>query len=372
MTDSNHTDVSVVVTGLVRDEDLFSRSLDSLTGIREVKEVILATWEEEAADNAATLAGLAHRFDLNVLAVPEPPQWSGNLLSQMLALYVGTNHAACRNILKTRTDVFIEPDALKHVFAKDRAISLPENMTAGAPVFGEKVCVWGVESTSPFYMHDLFFFASKPDMLKLVNMDVRYDFLYNMTKEKVHIRRFIHPFIHEFPILEKFLHVAHVLGATVEFPNDYRYAVLEKMLGEQLYVLILALYYRLVAAYFTNDWGQDDVFEWKDVPDQVTFTPGGTLEDAFFAHPDYKALLAKGDFLFRSVTTGDFADDELGQRFAKANAELDALTDLRTAGLAHDFDGFIQRAMNYGQEALELVRETYGKETGRTADPAVD
>lgn len=368
MADAADTDVSVVVTGLVRDVDLFTRSLDCLTGIKQIKEIILATWEKEAAENAATLATLAHRFDLKVVAVPEPPQWSGNLLSQMLSLYVGANHAACGNILKTRTDVFIEPDALKYIFAKDRAISLPGNMTAGTPVFGNKVCVWGVESTSPFYMHDLFFFASKPDMLKLVNMDVRYDCLYNMTKEKVHIRRFIHPFIHEFPILEKFLHVAHVLGATIEFPNEYRYAVLEKMLGEELYVLILALYYRLVDVYFSNDWGQDRVFEWKDVPDQVAFTPGGTLKDAYFAHPGYKALLAKGDVLFRSVAASDFADDELGQRFAKANAELDGLADLRTAGLDHDFNGFIQRALGCGQEALDVVRQSYAEDGVSPAD----
>ena len=37
--------VSVVVTGLVRDPELFSRSLDSLKNLAGVGDIILSTWD---------------------------------------------------------------------------------------------------------------------------------------------------------------------------------------------------------------------------------------------------------------------------------------------------------------------------------------
>lgn len=373
MTPGHDKKVSVVVTGLVRDAELFSRSLDSLTGLQGIDEIILATWTSEAEQNAPILSELAHRFGLKVAAVPEPPQWSGNLLSQMVALYVGVNRARNDYILKTRTDVFIEPAALKHVLAKDLTVTLPANLSAARPAFDQKVCVWGVEATSPFYIHDLFFFAAKPDMSRLINMDMRYDFLYSMSKERVHIRRFIHPFIHEFPILEKFLHVEHVLGATHEFPNEYRYLVLERMLREELYVLVLALYYRLVSLYFSNDWGDGDVFSWKDVPDQVPFSPGGTISDVLFSHRNFKALLPTGDEYFKAVSDAAIGDCPLSPAFLAAVKQLDELPDLRIAGMDHDFEAFLARTMDYGQEALEILKTKYGGRglTGEAANSAI-
>ena len=142
--------VSVITTGLVRDPTLFSRSLDRFTALEHVDEIILATWETEAKENAALLAEYSHRYGLIVAAVPEPAQWTGNLLSQMVSLYVGLGHAKKDNyVLKTRTDVYIELDALAHVFSKDLTITVPQNFNQVRPPFDEKVCVWGLEATVP-------------------------------------------------------------------------------------------------------------------------------------------------------------------------------------------------------------------------------
>ena len=80
--------VSVVVTGLLRDPELFARSLDQFTSMRQIEEIILSTWEKEASDQSLLLSEYAHRHGLIVAAVPEPAEWSGNLLSQMVSLYV--------------------------------------------------------------------------------------------------------------------------------------------------------------------------------------------------------------------------------------------------------------------------------------------
>ena len=64
--------ISVVVTGLVRNKELFSRSLDSLRGLAGVGDIVLSTWDTEAQENVSLLAEFQHKHDLNIIAVPEP------------------------------------------------------------------------------------------------------------------------------------------------------------------------------------------------------------------------------------------------------------------------------------------------------------
>lgn len=354
------TSVSVIVTGLVGDPDLFARSLDRFTALKQVDEIILATWEKEAEEKSLLLSEYTHRYGLIVAAVPEPAQWSGNLLSQMVSLYVGLGRAKRGNyVLKTRPDVYIEPDALINAFTNDLTISVPLNFERVRSPFDEKICIWGVEATSPFYIHDLFYFGRHADISRLVNMDIRYDILYEMSKEKIHIRRFLHPFIYEFPIFEKFLHVEHVLGNTHEFPNDYRYFVLEKLLEDEVYILILALYYKVAGLYYTNEWGMKNVFSWRDVPDQIEFQQGETLSDLFLGNPSLKALLLRGDSLFVGINERSYASCPIGKRFDAALDYLDGLGDIRNAGLKHDFDAFMERALNIGSSALEKIKQEF-------------
>jgi len=352
--------VSVIVTGLVRDPDLFARSLDRLTALKHVDEIILATWETEAEEKSTLLSEFSHRYGLIVAAVPEPVQWSGNLLSQMVSLYVGLGRTKKDNyVLKTRTDVYIEPDALAHVFSKDLTITVPQNFNQVRPPFDEKVCVWGLEATVPFYIHDLFFFGGHADISKLMNMDIRYDILYEMSKEKIHIRRFLHPFIHEFPIFEKFLHVEHVIGNTHEFPNDYRYLVLEELLEDELYILILALYYRIAGLYFSNDWSKENVFTWQDVPAQIEFSPGKNFSELLLGDRELKALMLRGDSLFYGVNERSYGSCPIGKRFDSALDYLDGLEDIRKAGMEYDFDTFIERALDIGSSALAKLKQEF-------------
>ena len=94
--------ISVVITGLIRSPELFSRSLDSLRGLARVGDIVLSTWDTEAQENATILAEFQHKQGLKIIAVPEPDKWSGNLLSQMKSLYVGLNQVPAGSyVLKT-------------------------------------------------------------------------------------------------------------------------------------------------------------------------------------------------------------------------------------------------------------------------------
>ena len=109
--------------------------------------------------------------------------------------------------------------------------------------------------------------------------------MYQMSKERIHIRRFVHPFLYEFPIFERFLNIENVLGATHDFPNEYRYSVLRQLLQNETYVRILLLYYQIVSHYFSNDWGGGRVFEWRDQPEQKGFAANESISDFFRKSP---------------------------------------------------------------------------------------
>ncbi|MEE2746653.1 MAG: hypothetical protein VX617_07205 [Pseudomonadota bacterium] len=350
--------VSVIVTGLISDPVIFSKSLINFSSISQITEIWLVTWETEAEKNSIILSQWAHHYNLKVAAIPEPDKWSGNLLSQMVALYIGLGRTNTNNyVLKTRTDVYLEPEALLYVFNKDLSIDLPNNFANVRTPFDEKVCVWGVEATVPFYIHDLFFFGSHNDISKLVNMDIRYDVLYKMSKEKIHIRRFLHPFIHEYPIFEKFLHIEHVLGNTEEFPNEYRIQVLEKLLKDDMYILVLSLYYKVVGCFFSNDWGINNVFIWRDVPQQISFQEGMSLSKLLLSNRNLKALILRGDDLFHGILNRTYATCPIGKRFDKALDYLDGLKDIREAGLENDFDGFIFRSLEAGEQVIQKLKQ---------------
>ncbi len=353
--------ISVIVTGQVRDEEIFVRSLAAFKSMAAVERVVLATWRTEADAHAQFLNRMTYEYGLGVVTATEPPQWSGNLLSQMVALYMGLGAVdPAHRVLKTRTDVFIEPAAIESMTSRDLAIRPPANFPGMAGILEEKICVWGIEATSPFYIHDLFFLARHADMAKLVNMDVRYDLLYHMSREKIHIRRFLHPFLHAFPAFEKFLHASHILGLTPEFPGPYRQFVLERMLENQVYVKILALYYLIMASCFTCDWGPGDIFEWRDIPPLKNFTPGDRLEDFLSVGEGEKTIMPAGDIFFQTITERAAASSPLGDRFSRALDDLEGLDDLGNACLEEDFAAFLEEALDVGSQASEKLRDASG------------
>ena len=115
----SNDNISIIFTGLIREPGLFKTSLDELTAIEKVEEIILSTWETEAATHSKLLTNLSEQYGLKVIAIPTTQEWPGNLLAQMTSLYVALGRANRHNyILKTRPDVHINKIALNHVFKK--------------------------------------------------------------------------------------------------------------------------------------------------------------------------------------------------------------------------------------------------------------
>ena len=142
------------------------------------------------------------------------------------------------------------------------------------------------------------------------------------------------------------------MGNTDKFPVEYRYAVLEKLLEDEAYILIMALYFRLVGTYFTNDWGKENVFTWRDIPDQIEFQPGMTLSELLLGNRQYLALMLRGDSLFSAMNNLSFGICPVGERFVAALRQLDELDDLRDAGKHLDTSNFISRASPTGKRLL--------------------
>ena len=136
----NNNKISIIFTGLIKEPELFKISLDELTAIDKVEEIILSTWETEVSTHAKLLTNLSEKYGLKVIGIPETQEWPGNLLAQMTSLYVGLGRANRQNyILKTRPDVHINKIALSHVFGKNLSITKPQGFNKINLPFGEKI-----------------------------------------------------------------------------------------------------------------------------------------------------------------------------------------------------------------------------------------
>ena len=126
-----------------------------------------------------------------------------------------------------------------------------------------------------------------------------------------------------------------------------------------MYILILALYYKLFGMLYSSDWGVSDVFKWKNIPEDIYFESGDTLTSFFLHNMDKKALLVRGDSLFQSINEKSYDKCDIGDRFSSAIRELEKLSDIRDVGLNYDFDAFIEFVIGVGEEALEKVKTTH-------------
>ena len=76
----NNNKISIIFTGLIKEPELFKISLDELTAIDKVEEIILSTWETEVSTHAKLLTNLSEKYGLKVIGIPETQEWPGNLL----------------------------------------------------------------------------------------------------------------------------------------------------------------------------------------------------------------------------------------------------------------------------------------------------
>ena len=240
--------INVIFTGLVRDQELFVKSIKDLAELRHenmVDEIIFSTWIGEI-DKYDGLRNALEVYDCHLVEGDPPPRSQSNIWHQMKSLYLGLElikgNSYC---LKTRADLFIKPEFIRKLISdKDYLnISLQDDHN---PIFEKKVWIPYFEITKPFYMSDECFFGKTIDIKKLVNFDASYDVLYNIDCGITHIRRFIHPFVQKNTFLKQYLRYAAYSGHFTPF----RFEILEYNLKSDFYLRCLAIYYQILHTYF--------------------------------------------------------------------------------------------------------------------------
>jgi hypothetical protein len=146
------------------------------------------------------------------------------------------------NVLKTRTDIHIEQEFLERLFS-GQINDL--HTSAGSDIFENRVWVPWFEIRTPFMMSDYCFYGTHNDIQKLVNYDARYDVLYDLRRGIAGTRRFIHPYLDEYPFLEYFLE--NYKGPDRD-PNGHKNMkyLWEQRLKSRVFCAFIAFYYKVL------------------------------------------------------------------------------------------------------------------------------
>lgn len=248
---------NIIFTGLVRNPDLFVRSIKDLIKLRREKiinKIIFSTWLGEL-DKYDGIRDMLNNYDCHIIESEQPPKSSGHVWHQMKALYSAmefiNEDSYC---LKTRADLYINPEFIKKLICDKDYLKI-DTQRGGNKIFEEKIWIPYFEITKPFYMSDECFFGKAIDINKLVNFDVSYDLIYNIDCGITHIRRFIHPFVNREPILKQYLKYAAYSGHF----TPLRFPILKFNLDSKFYCSCLAIYYYIIKSYFRieGDYSSD-------------------------------------------------------------------------------------------------------------------
>ncbi len=285
---TNKTAVDIIFTGLIREHDLLKRSISDMVLLRKeglINNIIISTWIGEPQKHPEILLFLK-KNKIIILESEEPKDFGdGHIWGQMKSLEEGLNKSDYnRFILKTRTDVYIDPFFLRKLFSsKEKLLKISKDLPKGN-IFRYKVWVPWFELTKPFFMGDECFFGHYHDLNLFVNYDCSYDKKYEINPDKAHVRRFIHPFLKDYPIfydsleryskeryfkntLKKLSHELYVELTKLTFlrkiSEKNRFNILNRRLKEKRFIELLAIYYSILYSHFYID-------SWS-FPKQVVF-----------------------------------------------------------------------------------------------------
>ena len=203
------SDIDILFTGLVREPEMFKKSIldfRELQRKRIVNKIYFSTWKGEVEEYPEIKRFLKEQ-GVVVIESDEPKvRGLGNIWCQMKSLEVGLQNIPDNHfVLKTRADVYINPDFLNMLFSqKDKLLKIPIELPKGN-LFKHRVWIHYYEVKTPFHMGEECFFGFKDDLRYLFNYEDAYDTDYRIGGGISHIRRFIHPFIQDYPIFETFL-----------------------------------------------------------------------------------------------------------------------------------------------------------------------
>ncbi|MBX4196756.1 hypothetical protein KW805_04175 [Candidatus Pacearchaeota archaeon] len=336
--------IDVVFCGAIRLPDRFKESIKSLLKLKKegiVGQIIFSTWDYEIKNYPGMRDFLKNSKVILVEGKEPENPGLGYIWNQMKSLDSGLKRARSNSfVLKTRPDVFIRPSFIKKL-ATSKDLSITSPLPKGN-VFKYKVWVPWYEPTTPFYMEDICFFGHRDDLKLLVNYEQSYD-KYENVAGVVHIRRFMHPFIKKYPMLQDFL----VSNNNVGFPSHtlinraiarickgrpsleslrtkyrlhHRFNVLNKKIHDEEYLKILAAYYAIIHSHFYID-NKESPIEFRDY---LSYRPldNTSLESNFtkdkVTMPAMGQIYVFDDILLKNIMKRKLKDTPLSQKLYSA------------------------------------------------------
>ncbi|MDD5192072.1 MAG: hypothetical protein PHH54_05660 [Candidatus Nanoarchaeia archaeon] len=273
----NSERIDILFCGLLRAPNLFKKSISDLIKLKKegvVDKIIISTWIGEFQKDPDTLDFL--KKNKIILIENEEPEETGGtyVMHQMKSLDEGLKHVGENHfVLKTRTDVYINPLFLKKLFTKKKTfLTIKKDLPKGN-IFKYKVWVPWYEIKTPFYMADECFFGYADDLKLLFNYNEVYDKKYQISGGPTHIRRFINPFLKDYPIfydyLEKYSREGVIrpfirnisrdffglfkLNIMKKFNEQRKFAIFRKKLETKGFMDCLAAYYFILYSHFYID-----------------------------------------------------------------------------------------------------------------------
>ena len=272
--------VNIIFCGLIRNPEMFKKSLKDFTLLRKkglVNKIILSTWDYEI-DKYNEMRKYLNKNKVILIESKEPEEKGiGNIFCQMKTLDVGLKIVDKNSfVLKTRTDLYIDPIFLKRLFSnKTNLLKIKHDLPKGN-IFKYKVWIPYFEITNPFHMGDECFFGNANDIKMLVNY-INYSNYYKLRAGIAHIQRYIHPFINEYSIIKTFFLTDSNVGLPKDQSLSYkfmkklsrhnnflrnfvnsltihsRFRTLRKRLKDSIYLETLAVYYTILYSHFYID-----------------------------------------------------------------------------------------------------------------------
>jgi hypothetical protein len=279
--------VDILFLGLVREQKMFKKSILDFSRMRKnglINNIIFSTWDYEPKNHPEFFKFLKEN-NVKILANKEPEdRGTGNIWCQMKSLQVGLDNIdEDRFVLKTRSDVYIQPEFLKKLFEeKDSLLKITKSLPKGN-IFKYKIWTHYFVLNVPFHMGEECFFGNRDDLRRLINYDKAYDEEYKVGGAVSHIRRMIHPFINDYPILKRFLTKyskdGFLKSSAIKFSNKFfeireikllrilseanKFKRLRNNFNDSKFMDSLATYYSIIQSHFYIDG--------NTVKDQVVF-----------------------------------------------------------------------------------------------------
>lgn len=270
-------DVYVLIHGQIRVPNIYVKNINLFNKLLKediIQKVIVCTWIGE------------HPIDFKKhcnFTYLELPRLKDNGYGNWIAQMTNYKHAfkyiksISENpndtfILKSRPDAYMTESFFKHIINKP--------LISGGNIFKHKIWIPWAEMIKPMYLGDELFFGHLNDMEKMYNFNEIYksDIL---GQGVAHIRRYINPFLNEYPILKDYIENKNNLNVNILVVND-----LNRMrnLSNEIYLYFIKLiktYYIILNKYFDIETKVDCIVfrQWSNYNQSQYVNPNESISE---------------------------------------------------------------------------------------------